>query len=377
MILSAAASPPALPSTAAAAVLGRLRVRAGRTAAFMVVLCTAIAVLLSTLHGGAFGPHLVYSFAIGICCWAIVDGTRLLYAWLTDRLRAARGLPCSPAGFSGWRGVVPAVLLAVMIGPLLGTAIADRLTGRVSPSLFEFDTMNTRMTVVITIIASIAAVFVLSLMERLSSARALAEAAQRQAAENQLRLLQSQLEPHMLFNTLANLRVLIGIDPPRAQALLDRMIAFLRATLNASRVGAHPLAAEFERLADYLALMDVRMGPRLQVRLDLPAELKALPVPPLLLQPLVENAIKHGLEPKVEGGRIEVSARRDGATLVLAVRDTGIGLQGSRSADGSGFGLVQVRERLATLYGPQAALTLAGAPDAAGGMLATVRLPIG
>jgi len=377
MILSAAASPPALPSTAAAAVLGRLRVRAGRTAAFMVVLCTAIAVLLSTLHGGAFGPHLVYSFAIGICCWAIVDGTRLLYAWLTDRFRVARQLPCDPAGFSGWRGVVPAVLLAVMIGPLLGTAIADRLTGRVSPSLFEFDTMNTRMTVVITIIASIAAVFVLSLMERLSSARALAEAAQRQAAENQLRLLQSQLEPHMLFNTLANLRVLIGIDPPRAQALLDRMIAFLRATLNASRVGAHPLAAEFERLADYLALMDVRMGPRLQVRLDLPAELKALPVPPLLLQPLVENAIKHGLEPKVEGGRIEVSARRDGATLVLAVRDTGIGLQGSRSADGSGFGLVQVRERLATLYGPQAALTLAGAPDAAGGMLATVRLPIG
>ncbi len=165
-------------------------------------------------------------------------------------------------------------------------------------------------------------------MERLSSARAAAATAQRQAAEHQLRLLQSQLEPHMLFNTLANLRVLIGIDPPRAQAMLDRLIAFLRATLAASRAGTHSLADEFARLDDYLALMAMRMGARLQPVLTLPPALAALPVPPLLLQPLVENSIRHGLEPKVEGGRIEVSAALEGGQLLLTVLDSGVGLAG-------------------------------------------------
>jgi sensor histidine kinase YesM len=219
-------------------------------------------------------------------------------------------------------------------------------------------------------------------LERLASARAQAEAAQRQAAENQLRLLQSQLEPHMLFNTLANLRVLIGLDPQRAQAMLDRLIGFLRATLAASRQPLHPLAEEFRHTDDYLALMAVRMGPRLQVNLQLPPELATLPLPPLLLQPLVENAIKHGLEPKVEGGRLDVSAHREagskGAQLVLQVRDTGVGLgaAASAAAAGSGFGLEQVRTRLRTLYGEAATLTLSPAVDAEGGALVTLVLPI-
>jgi LytS/YehU family sensor histidine kinase len=100
--------------------------------------------------------------------------------------------------------------------------------------------------------------------------------------------------------------------------MLDHLIAFLRTTLAATRADRHPLATEFDALRDYLALMAVRMGPRLQVQLDLPDELRAAAVPPLLLQPLVENAIKHGLEPKVEGGRIEVVARRQGRHLRAA-----------------------------------------------------------
>jgi sensor histidine kinase YesM len=203
-----------------------------------------------------------------------------------------------------------------------------------------------------------------------------AESLARQAREAELRALQSQLEPHMLFNTLANLRVLIGLDPPRAQAMLDRLIAHLRATLNASRRATQPLEAEFAHLDDYLALMAVRMGPRLAVRLDLPAELAAQPVPPLLLQPLVENAIKHGLEPKVEGGRIEVRARREGGVLHLSVRDTGVGPGAPPAAGGSAFGLEQVRTRLATLYGSRATLTLRPAADAEGGALATLTLPL-
>ena len=115
------------------------------------------------------------------------------------------------------------------------------------------------------------------------------------------------------------------------------------------------------------------MGPRLATRFELPEALAALPVPPLLLQPLVENAVKHGLEPKVEGGRIVISARRDGERLVLEVRDSGVGL-GAASSDGTRFGLAQVRERLATLYGGAARLDLAPAPE--GGTLATIELPI-
>jgi LytS/YehU family sensor histidine kinase len=226
----------------------------------------------------------------------------------------------------------------------------------------------------LTLLASAIAVLTLSLLERLAHARADAEAARRAAAENQLKLLQAQLEPHMLFNTLANLRVLIGIDPPRAQAMLDRLIAFLRATLSASRSSMHPLATEFERIGDYLALMGLRMGSRLQTQLSLPEELQAVGVPPLLLQPLVENSIKHGLEPKVAGGRIEVGAKRDGDMLVLSVLDSGVGLGAAAPPGDSRFGLQQVRERLSTLYGSRAGLELQDA--AGGGTLACIRLPL-
>ena len=159
----------------------------------------------------------------------------------------------------------------------------------------------------------------------------------------------------MLFNTLANLRVLIGLDAPRAQAMLDHLNAYLRATLGASRAPWHPLSAEFDRLADYLALMAVRMGPRLQVVLDLPDELRRLPLPPLLLQPLVENAIKHGLEPKVAGGRIEVGARRDGDMLELSVRDSGVGIDGEvlrRCIDHHAIGVARTLRRRPTLPHP-------------------------
>ncbi|MEO6292056.1 MAG: histidine kinase, partial [Burkholderiaceae bacterium] len=178
------------------------------------------------------------------------------------------------------------------------------------------------------------------------------ELSQRQAAESQLKLLESQLEPHMLFNTLANLRVLISTDPERATTMLDHMVAYLRATLGGSRAVMHPLSMEFDRLRDYLELMTIRMGPRLSYALDLPTELANHPVPPLILQPLVENAIKHGLEPKVEGGSIHVTARLEGEQVILEVNDTGVGgVSISQPRDTTGFGLTQVAERLTNTYG--------------------------
>jgi signal transduction histidine kinase len=365
------------PATALAAVWLRLRQHATRKLVFMVVLCLSIALLLAAIDGGRLPIKMVYSFAIGLCCVTLTDAGRLALAWLSDRTRRARGLPPSAAGLAtGWGGVLPGVLAGMTLGPVTGMALADWLTGNRSPSLLQFDSGASRFTLAISALATLASIFVLSTLERLASARALAEAAQRQAAEHQLRLLQSQLEPHMLFNTLANLRVLITLDPPRAQAMLDRLIAFLRATLQASRTERHALQVEFDRLADYLALMAVRMGPRLQVMFDLPEALQSLPVPPLLLQSLVENCIHHGLEPKVEGGRVEVRARADGDMLRLTVRDTGVGLPAGGAVREGSFGIAQVRERLATLYGEHASLQIEPAADTEGGTLATIRLPI-
>ena len=344
-----------------------------RGALFVLLLCLAIALLLTATGRSAFGDGLLHSLCIGLCCWLIIDGGRHLLAHRRQCARARQGLDADlPAGFPGWRWMALLLLLGMTLGPVAGTTLARRVLGSAGQPWWDMGGGD-QLTWLITLLASVASVVTLTLLERLSHARAEAEAARRAAAENQLKLLQSQLEPHMLFNTLANLRVLIGSDPARAQAMLDRLIAFLRATLGASRSAMHPLATEFERSADYLALMQVRMGARLQSHLDLPDALRGLPVPTLLLQPLVENAIKHGLEPKVEGGRIEVAAHDKDGRLFLTVRDSGVGL-GEVAAFGPAFGLQQVRDRLRTLYGSNAALTVQA--DEQGGTRASIRLPM-
>jgi hypothetical protein len=367
------------PTSALAAARQRWRQRTRRSLLVLPAICLGIAAILTAIDGHGFGYKLLYSACIGSICMSFVDLTRLGSAWLSDRIRTSRGLPyAEDAATAGWRGVIPGALLSMVFGPPLGLQLGDWLTGFQTPSILNLDSNSTRVTLAFSLVATVVSVAVMSTAERLSHARAQAQAAQRLAAENQLRLLQSQLEPHMLFNTLANLRVLIGMDPARAQAMLDHLIAFLRATLSASRNTLHPLSAEFAHLADYLALMAVRMGPRLRVQLNLPDDLATVPVPPLLLQPLVENCIKHGLEPQVDGGRIEVTARQVGDRLHLDVRDTGAGLSvaPAAAAGGTSFGLEQVRARLATLYGTRATLQLQAATDAEGGTLAHIELPL-
>jgi sensor histidine kinase YesM len=152
--------------------------------------------------------------------------------------------------------------------------------------------------------------------------------------------------------------------------------------LSASQRPWHPLSAEFQRVEDYLALMQIRMGPRLRPHLSLPDALAALPVPPLLLQPLVENAIKHGLEPQRGGGELWVSAEQQGDTVLLWVRDSGRGLpppanspDAANDRQGSGgFGTQQVVNRLQTVYGDQAEFLLQ--PREGGGTQACICLPL-
>ena len=332
------------------------------------------ATFISTMFRDPFLRTLIYSLCIGLSIQLLIESGRYFgSAW---RLKRDPGNPEATARWPGWMWMGPWAVVSAVIGYFGGSLLADALIGQ-HRTHFPFgpDLHALSVILMLSLGFTISAVYFLHSRGRMATLQALTEAAQRRAAEAQLKLLQSQLEPHMLFNTLANLRVLIGTDPERAQAMLDRLIAFLRATLAASRSGSHTLADEFARVDDYLALIAVRMGARLQVQLDLPAELRGHAVPALLLQPLVENSVRHGLEPKIDGGRIEVRARRDGDALVLSVRDSGVGL-GNAQTGGTLFGLQQVRERLATLFGERASLTLHDAGDADGGVEATVRMPM-
>jgi len=333
------------------------------------------ATFISVMFNDPFVRTLIYSLCIGLSIQLLIEGGRYgLAGWMRKR-----GLdsPSLRENWPGWQWMLPWSVGAAVVGYYCGSLLADAITGgQHTHSPFGNNLRALSLILMFSLGFTLAAVWFFYSRSRMLTLQALTQAAERSAAESQLKLLQSQLEPHMLFNTLANLRVLIGTDPARAQAMLDRLIAFLRATLAASRSGSHALADEFERIGDYLALMAVRMGPRLTVRVDLPESLRALPVPPLLLQPLVENSIRHALEPKVQGGRIDLSAARDGDALVLRVRDTGIGLANVPASNGTKFGLRQVRERLAALYGARASLTLEEAPGEEGGTLATVRLPL-
>ena len=185
----------------------------------------------------------------------------------------------------------------------------------------------------------------------------MAEAA-RLLAEAKLRALQAQIEPHFLYNTLANVVSLIGPDPARARHMLERLIDFLRASLSASRAERSTLGAELDLAAAYLDLLAVRMGARLAWRIEAGEDVRALPLAPMLVQPLVENAIMHGLEPKVEGGEIVVRARRTDEGLCVEIADDGIGLADVAPRPGGGVGLSNLRERLRSLHGPAARLQL-------------------
>ncbi len=195
---------------------------------------------------------------------------------------------------------------------------------------------------------------------------------ERVAMEANLRALQAQIEPHFLFNTLANVTSLIEADPARARHMLESFIRFLRASLAATRRPRTTLGDEFALVRDFLAVIQVRMGPRLAVAMDLPGELAPLEIAPMLLQPVVENAIRHGLEPKVEGGRVELRARRDGARLVLEVADTGVGFG---EATSGGLGLANVRERLRLAHGDGARLAVRD--NAPQGTVVAIELPAG
>jgi hypothetical protein len=200
----------------------------------------------------------------------------------------------------------------------------------------------------------------------------------RQMTEARLQALQAQVEPHFLYNTLANVQALTEVDPPTANRLVGHLIEYLRAALPKMRESSSTVGQEVERVRAYLNILKIRMGERLNFDIHVSEDLLALPFPPMMLPSLVENAIKHGLEPRREGGRIDVlvtrSLRNGQARLMLQVRDTGAGLSERGAPSGGGLGLSNLRERLAALYGEQARFSLeANEPQ---GAVATLDIPL-
>ncbi len=206
-----------------------------------------------------------------------------------------------------------------------------------------------------------------------------AESLRRQVLEARMAMMQAQVEPHFLFNTLASIDHLIEFDPKRASQMQRNLISLLRASMPSMRTatesGLRPLDLELAVVRPYLEILKVRMEERLTTEIDVPDGLLSAEFPPMMVQTLVENSIKHGLEPKAEGGHLSVKAEIRHGKLCVTVADTGLGFAGAAGGEtaGTGVGLANIRERLSLLYGSKGTLTIANNP--VGGTIVTITVP--
>lgn len=339
---------------------------------YTTIFNTAVAAFITYVLGigDSFSANWVFSMLIGFSISTLINGMCWLI-WRTNKPhRVALLLLC---------------LICAPLGYYLGVSMGLLIYGREIPDFLSFINYGNRVLLLMCIFISVTAGIFFWNQSRLAELIAMTEtekahsaAIEKQAMQAQLQLLQAQIEPHMLFNTLANLQGLIVLDPQRAQYMLEQLIVYLRASLSSSRIEKTTLKQEFTLMRAYLELLAIRMGKRLTYQLDLPDELQNTAIAPMLLQPLVENAIKHGLEPKMEGGRIHVDAAKQGGMLQLEVRDTGLGLpfdyDDSKTRIEQQVGNANVRERLLALYGPTASLRLsANQPE---GVIAHLTIPL-
>ena len=326
-------------------------------AALALLINTLIAAFLTAIDvgGGDFWVNLVFSYCIGfsifVPCMAVI--------------RLARSFPAKLVGLG----------LSVVLGAAVGVALGLTFTGHgleqwASPHAFQAMLMGLMFGV------GVSYLFYsrdrLGKLETELQERRLRQAlVEKERVDAQLRMLQAQIEPHFLFNTLANLSVLVRSDPVRAERMLANLIAYLRATLQRTRDAESTLGDEIELLRRYLDIIGLRLGHRLQFVFEVPDALLVRPFPLLLLQPLVENAITHGIEPKVGGGEVRIAAAAENGRLRLVVSDNGAGLREGNT--GAGFGLENVRSRLHALYGESASLDVRGADGQ--GVVATIEVP--
>lgn len=315
--------------------------------------------ILSFIHVGLF------SLAIAVLLWWLTDLGDLLEILLVS-LSIGWSINLAfvllDARLSRWLGpwLAPAFVgaLGLVLGLLLGGMF---VTGQ---ALYFFS--QDFSAVALSLFFGITGYLIFGTRERLRKTKQLlAEAELKRSqqekllAETELKLVQAQIEPHFLFNTLSNITQLIRSDPDLAVCTLENLTTLLRGALARTRSSISTLGQEVDFARAYLAVQATRMQGRLRYQCELPEDSRDVPLPPLLIQPLLENAVIHGIEPVPEGGRIKLKARLTGDELVLSVSDNGAGM--SESGTSGGTGLRNVRERLRLVYGPNASLDLAPA----------------
>jgi signal transduction histidine kinase len=309
-----------------------------------------------------FQANMVVSLSIAL-------SIRLLFAASAKAIGRERLRGWSKARRSLYYSLVP--IVGVSIGWPLGMLWAFGVDIR---SFFSFERPGS-------LIASLAlAVLITAIFHQFFVLKTRQIQAENQATEAQLRLLQAQIEPHFLFNTLANVVSLMETEPLRAKAMLESFVDYLRASLTGLGHATHTLGDEIDLVDAYMRIIKMRMEERLHYAIDVPTELRSRPLPALSLQPLVENAIVHGLEPQISGGTIRIAARLERGALVLTVEDDGAGIAAAKAAPragerarSTGTALANIRERLRQTYGSAAALRLdAVAPH---GVRASLSLP--
>lgn len=270
-------------------------------------------------------------------------------------------------------------LVALILAAFFGTILSGLLIGRTVTQMFTVDGMFWGIVFFTATGITVGVVAVMLLVYREREARAHANLQtsessryqlEKQVLEARLKLMQAQIEPHFLFNTLANVQHLVETNPPLAGRTLESLIAYLRAALPQMREDGTTLGREAALAQAYLDIQQMRMGPRMQFSVDVPEPLRSATFPPMMLLTLVENAIKHGLDPLQQGGAIRVMAVAQNGVLEVSVADTG---QGMLEVKGIGVGLTNIRERLAALFGKTAKLTLE--ENEPRGVVARISLP--
>jgi sensor histidine kinase YesM len=321
---------------------------------------TIIAIFLSAIQ---FGEGFISNFILSQCIGLSICSCVLI----------------ALHGFQKAKPIFQAIMVAaaLLIGTLIGSFIGILVSGLSSAYVFERHDLIQMLFIGVMFGSIITYIFSSRAQIADSEARIQEEKIKRltsetKAAEANLKLLQAQIEPHFLFNTLSNVLSLLDTDTEKGKSMLMDFVHYLRTSLSKIRGNKTTLGQEMEMIQAYLNIFKVRMGNRLHFKIDLPEKLKANSFPPMLIQPLVENAIKHGLEPKVDGGDILIRGIEKDGVLRLEVIDTGGGFIREQE---SGMGLSNIRERLFSLYGNSGRLILE--ENSPQGLKAAIEVPHG
>lgn len=306
---------------------------------------TMIAVTLTLFNSQmgvsvVFWPMMIYSHSIGLSIFSIIHLLGLRHR--CDEKRA------------------PDIAIGIIAGSLLGSLLGGFFTGTLD-YLFANGMSGLGGNIMLGVIFGSAIGHYFFSTYKITGAKLELQqrenqqlSAEKELAETQLRLLQAQIEPHFLFNTLSNIHSLIETDPRRASTVLESFSDYLRASLRRSREEATTLSDELALINAYMDIQQARMGERLKFRVDVSADLLGVSCPPMLVQPLVENAVVHGIEPRVEGGTIELHVSQNDSLLRIEVSDNGAGL--ATKIAGHGVALENIRARIVALYGDAASL---------------------